>query len=239
MTSSKIGAFLLGGAIAIGLLGAAFIVSNGLLDIQNLQRQVTVKGLAEREVLADTAIWPISYTEAGNDLEQLVLRTERNNQIIQNLLLEIGFEPSEISLSLPTIQDNQAQGYVDPNLKFRYSALASVTLYTSQVNLLLKNRNRLLELGAKGIAISGENDYRNKLEYLFTDLNSIKPAMIEQATKNARQVALKFASDSDSQLGKIKTASQGQFSINARDSNTPHIKKIRVVSTITYYLTDN
>lgn len=83
-----------------------------------------------------------------------------------------------------------------------------------------------------------EGGYQNSTEYLFTRLNEIKPGMIEEATTKAREVARKFAKDSDSRLGKIKKASQGQFSINDRDKNNPHIKKIRVVSTIEYYLSD-
>jgi hypothetical protein len=94
-----------------------------------------------------------------------------------------------------------------------------------------------VELGKEGIAISGQ-DYQNKIEFLFTDLNVIKPKMIEEATTNAREVAMKFAKDSNSKLGKIRTASQGQFSISDRDSLTPHIKKVRVVSTVEYYLSD-
>ena len=95
----------------------------------------------------------------------------------------------------------------------------------------------LSKLGKRGIVFTGGN-YQNQIEYLFTRLNEIKPEMIEEATQNARQVAHKFATDSQSKLGKIKTASQGQFSINPRDKNTPHIKKIRVVSTVAYYLSD-
>jgi hypothetical protein len=97
--------------------------------------------------------------------------------------------------------------------------------------------NDLAELGKSGIAISGQ-DYETRTEFLFTNLNEIKPIMIEEATRNAREVAEKFAKDSGSKLGKIKKASQGQFSITDRDSNTPHIKKVRVVSTIEYYLSD-
>ena len=93
------------------------------------------------------------------------------------------------------------------------------------------------ELGSQGVAITGDG-YEFRTEYLFTKLNDIKPEMIEEATIEARKVAQKFAEDSGSELGKIKTASQGQFSISPRDSNNPHIKNVRVVSTIVYYLSD-
>jgi len=95
----------------------------------------------------------------------------------------------------------------------------------------------LAQLGKQGIAFTGGN-YQSKTEYIFTRLNDIKPEMIEEATTKAREVALKFSEDSRSKLGKIKRASQGQFSINARDKNNPHIKRIRVVSTVEYYLSD-
>lgn len=95
----------------------------------------------------------------------------------------------------------------------------------------------LSDLGKKGIVFSGGN-YQSQTEYLFTRLNEVKPEMIEQATRKAREVAEKFASDSKSTLGKIRKATQGQFSISARDKNNPHIKKVRVVSTVEYYLSD-
>ena len=95
----------------------------------------------------------------------------------------------------------------------------------------------LSELGKRGIVFTG-GDYQYKTEYLFSRLNEIKPEMIQEATTKAREVAIKFAEDSQSRLGKIKKASQGQFSINPRDKNNPHIKKIRVVSTVEYYLSD-
>ena len=94
----------------------------------------------------------------------------------------------------------------------------------------------LAELGKQQIAVSGEEYGRP--EFLFTGLNAIKPAMIEEATRNAREVAEKFARDADSRLGTIRTASQGLFSIQDRDANSPHIKRVRVVSTVEYSLVD-
>lgn len=96
---------------------------------------------------------------------------------------------------------------------------------------------KITELGKKGIVFS-QNDYNAQIEYIFSRLNDVKPQMIEQSTTNARMVAEKFAADSNSRLGKIKNASQGQFSIGDRDKNNPHIKRVRVVSTIAYYLAD-
>jgi hypothetical protein len=96
---------------------------------------------------------------------------------------------------------------------------------------------RQSDLLKQGIAITG-GDYRFSTQFLFTGLNDIKPQMIEEATKNARASAEKFAADSDSELGKIRTANQGQFTISDRDANTPYIKSVRVVTTVDYYLKD-
>ena len=96
--------------------------------------------------------------------------------------------------------------------------------------------SRQSELLRKGIVTEGGSQWENPVEFRFEGLNEVKPGMIEEATRNARETALKFAKDSDSRLGKIKTASQGTFSIDDRDSNTPYIKKGRVVTSVTYYL---
>ena len=115
--------------------------------------------------------------------------------------------------------------------------MQTVTVYSTDVEGVRKVMGRLVDLGKQGIALTG-GDYQNQTEYLFTRLNEVKPKMIEEATTKAREVAEKFAADSRSRLGKIKQARQGQFSIAERDKNNPHIKKVRVVSTIEYYLSD-
>lgn len=122
-------------------------------------------------------------------------------------------------------------------IELTYYASSTITVFTAHVDMVRNTMKQLVELGKKGIAIEGQG-HGTKTEFLFTKLNDIKPQMIEEATKNAREVAEKFAKDSKSVLGKIKHARQGQFSIVDRDSNTPYIKKIRVVSTVEYYLTD-
>ena len=115
--------------------------------------------------------------------------------------------------------------------------MQTVTVYSGRVESVRQAMNALLDLGKQGIVFTGDN-YGGQTEYLFNRLNEIKPAMIEEATRNAREVAEKFAADSASQLGKIRRASQGQFSITPRDRNNPHIKRVRVVSTVEYYLSD-
>ena len=239
MTPSKTKeATILGAFICVGLVLFGYLISSTAIQVKNLDRIVTVKGLAEREVEANVAIWPIKFNEANNDLGQLYAVIESKVGIITQFLQRNGFSEDEITVAQPSIVDRQTQNYGDTSKnKFRFTAATKITVYSSKVELVRETMKKVVELGKEGIAISGQ-DYQNKTEFLFTELNTIKPKMIEEATNNAREVALKFATDSKSTLGKIKKASQGQFSINDRDSSTKHIKKVRVVSTIQYYLSD-
>ena len=229
-------AWIMGALLALGLMGAAWLGGQALLEFRQLERSVTVKGLAEREVPADRAIWPIRFAGVGNDLPALYEQMADHSARVAAFLAEQGFEAGEVSPSAPSVTDRQAQDWGDPNARqFRYSASAVVTVYTDKVERVREAQRSLMALGRQGIALSTEG-YQAQTEYLFTDLNALKPSMVEEATRNAREVAEKFARDSDSRLGKIRTASQGQFSISDRDNNTPFIKKVRVVSTIQYYL---
>ncbi|MCL1148406.1 SIMPL domain-containing protein [Shewanella sp. 10N.261.52.F9] len=230
-------ALILGSLLCLGLVMLGNTVGDKLIKMKAMERTVTVKGLAEKEVRANVAIWPIRFTEVDNDLNNLYQTVQVKTNKVVDFLKQQGFSDDEITIALPAIDDRQAQGYVDPNVKYRYAAKISISLYTNKVDLLLSTRTNMLSLAKDGIAIS-DQDYNSKAQFLFTELNSVKPDMIQSATQNARQVAEKFAKDSDSKLGKIKKAAQGQFSINDRDSNTPYIKKVRIVSTLTYYLND-
>ena len=235
--NNAISALILGSLLCLGLVILGNGIGQSLIEIKSMERTVTVKGLAEQEVKANIAIWPIRFTEVDNDLSTLYQTVQIQTDKVISFLLKQGFTVDEISSSLPSIEDRQAQGYVDPNVKYRYAAKVTISIYTKRVDLLLASRKNMIELAKEGIAISSQ-DYNSKTEFLFTELNAVKPAMVQAATTNARQIANKFAQDSDSVLGKIKSASQGQFSISDRDSNTPHIKRVRVVSTLTYYLKD-
>lgn len=223
--------------LATGMVAGSVILANSLIKFRAMERVVQVKGLSEREVAADTVIWPIKFNEVDNNLTTLVANLERKNEQIQAFLKLQGFSQKEITVAVPQIVDRQA-GFYDPNAnQLRYTASSTVTVYSSNVDLVHQAMAKLLELSKTGIAIAGQ-DYDSKPEFIFSGLNELKPGMIEEATRNAREVATKFAADSDSKLGKIKTASQGQFSIADRDSNTPYIKKVRVVATVDYYLSD-
>ncbi|NOQ77735.1 MAG: DUF541 domain-containing protein, partial [Methylococcaceae bacterium] len=201
------------------------------------ERSVTAKGLSEREYTADIIIWPIQFTAANNDLSQLYKLVDANCLKIKQFVLKKGIKEKEISFSSPVITDKSAQQYGNAKAEFRYTAMQTVTVYSEDIKRVREMMNSLSELGRSGIAFTG-NNYQSQTKYIFTRLNEVKPEMIEEATKQARVVAQKFAADSQSKLGKIRKASQGQFSISARDQNNPHIKKVRVVSTVEYYLSD-
>lgn len=237
-TGWKTEAVILGALLSVGLVMAGYLISDTAIKVKAMDRVVTVKGLAEREVAANIAIWPIKFNEAGNDLGQLYSEIERKTALVVDFLKKNGFTEEEITTAQPSIVDKQAENYGHAgNIQFRFTAATAVTVYSSNVSLVRETMSQVVELGKSGIAISGQG-YENRTEFLFTELNTIKPEMIEEATNNAREVAAKFAKDSNSRLGKIKSASQGQFSIEDRDASTQHIKKVRVVSTIAYYLSD-
>ncbi|NVK21911.1 MAG: SIMPL domain-containing protein [Kangiellaceae bacterium] len=223
--------------IGLGLLVAGYFLANAIIDFKKLDRTVTAKGLAEVEVKADTAIFPIRFSTGDNDLKTLHSTVAQQSDQIKHFLLEQGFNESEISSNAPTIFDKRAQQYGGDQTGFRFTANATINVYTENVDKVIVAKKNLLDLAAKGVVISGD-DYQARTEFIFTGLNDLKPKMIEEATKNARAVAEKFAQDSNSKLGKLRSASQGQFSISDRDSNTPHIKKVQIVSTLEYYLVD-
>lgn len=236
--NSKASALVLGVFIFLGLATLGYLLGNAAINFKEYERTVTVKGLSEREYEADIVIWPIQFTEASNNLGELYGSIERSTEKIRAFLEEAGISQEEITFSIPSITDKSAQQYGNQaKAEFRYTAIQTVTAYSKNIKSVRSVMGTLSELGKQGIVFSGGN-YQSTTEYLFTRLNEAKPGMIEEATRKAREVAEKFASDSKSTLGKIRKASQGQFSINARDKNNPHIKKVRVVSTVEYYLSD-
>lgn len=218
-------------AAAIVILGLC--LKAGIDNFAFRDREVTVRGLAEREVKADLVTWPITYTLAGDDLQQIYDRINHNNQVIVSFLRGNGIDSTEISVNPPDTYDAASNRYGSETFKYKYSMSCTVTVTTKKVDKVRQLLNRQAELLKEGVAFS--NSFIN---YQFTGLNGIKPEMIAEATKNARVAADQFAADSHSRVGKIKTASQGQFSIDDSDSSTPYLKKVRVVSTIVYYLED-
>ncbi|WP_022850920.1 SIMPL domain-containing protein [Limisalsivibrio acetivorans] len=236
--SRVIEAFVLGLFICMGLFLAGKSIYKSAETINQSKRFVTVKGLAEREVKADRAIWPLTFRDGADDLNRLYISLEKKTQAVKEFLQSKGFSDKEYGVSAPEIVDRKAERYGSSNNNaLRYLGSVTVTVYSTQVDSVVKAISDTSELVRKGVALDTA-DYRSRTEFLFTRLNDIKPGMIEQATLKAREAAKKFAEDSGSRLGKIRNARQGQFSISPRDSGTPYIKKVRVVNTLEYYLVD-
>lgn len=235
---NKIASFASAGLlIGVGLLLLGLCMKSGIDDFAHRDRIVTVRGLAQRDIPANKVTWPIVSKLTGDDLKSLYTQVQSIDSAITTFLKTNGITDAEISVNPPSVTDLKADQYNAANAPYHYSVTAVVTVTSSRVELVRKLINRQTELMAQGIAITA-GDYNYPTLYEYTDLNTIKPAMIAEATQNARKAADKFAEDSHSKLGKIKTASQGQFSIDDRDQYTPQIKTVRVVSTIEYYLKD-
>ena len=229
------GKFYSGLFIMLGLIVLGLMIPRAVEKYRSYDRIVNVKGLCEMEVKADKVIWPIVYKVMSNDIQSIYAQTDAGNATIVDFLESGGVLSGEISVSVPQISDNLANEYGGSDRAFRYIATNVVTVCTDDVDKVLALMSDLAVLLKRGVVIV-ENNWENPVEFKYEGLNEIKPQMIEEATKNAREVAEKFAKDSDSKIGKIKTANQGTFSIEARDSNTPYIKKVRVVTSVTYYL---
>lgn len=237
MTNEPRSALILGAFICIGMIATGVIVGSSAIRFKEYERVVTVKGLAEREVPANIAVWPIRFAVASNDLAELYATLQANTAQIVSYLQASGFGADEITTAPPLVTDKYAQEYGGQEINMRYTAQQVITVYSDKIDAVRASQSNLSELGKKGIALGG-NEYNQKTQFLFTGLNDIKPAMIEEATRNARSVAEQFAADAKSRVGKLKSANQGQFTIEDRDSNTPYLKKVRVVSTVDYYLAD-
>lgn len=222
-------------AVMVGLIVLGAMLPKAVNEYRSYDRTVNVKGLCEKEVAADKVIWPLMYKVMGDNSQLIYDQTDRNTEAIVEFLKSGGIGDDEITVSVPVISDKYANEYGNNDRAYRYIATNVVTVCTAKVDEVLSLMSRQSELLKKGIVIAA-NSWENRVEFKYEGLNEIKPLMIEEATKNARDAAEKFAKDSRSRLGKIKTASQGTITIEDRDSNTPHIKKVRVVSSVTYYL---
>lgn len=221
--------------IMAGLVVLGIMIPTAVTKYRSFDRTVNVKGLCEKEVKADKVIWPIVYKVMSDNIHSIYDQTDAGNAVIVDFLTSGGIRQDEITVSVPQISDKLANEYGDNNRAFRYIAKNVVTVCTSDVDKVLALMANQSDLLKKGVVAAG-NDWENPVEFKYEGLNGIKPQMIEEATQNARETAEKFAKDSDSRLGKIKTANQGTFTIEDRDSNTPYIKRVRVVTSVTYYL---
>lgn len=219
--------------LALGLFFSGLAIKRGIDNIAFRDRQISVRGLAERTVEADYVTWPICYSVAGNNLTALYDQVTTYNQKIVDFLTQNGISKDDISINPPDTYNATTNQYSSGNFQYDYSLNCTVTVATANVKKVRELLNRQSELLKEGVPYS--NSY---ISYEYRGLNNIKPDMIADATKAAREAALKFASDSESNIGKMKSATQGQFSIEDLSSSTPYLKKVRVVSSVVYYLED-
>ncbi len=224
--------------LSVGLVLAALLFSQALLDFKRQDRYVTVKGLAEREVAANLAIWPITFSVNGDELGQLQNQLEQASLSVSAFLQGHGFAEDELTRSPPKITDFYSQTYGGQRPPQRFQALRTITVQTDNVAAVRHAQEAASDLLGAGIVLAQDYEYGSGAQFLFTGLNDIKPEMIAEATASAREAARQFANDSDSTVDGIRNANQGLFTINERDSNSPDIKIVRVVSTLQFYLTD-
>ena len=222
-------------AVSIAFLGLC--IKWGIDDFANKDRNVTVKGLAEKEVEADKVTWPIPTKELGNDLPELYQRINTTTAKIKAFLKQHGIKDDEINVNAPVVIDLNADQYSNNNRGFRYNITSTITVTSQNVKLVRSIMAKQGELLKQGVAVL-DGGYENRITYEYVGFKKMKPQMMQEAIKNAEATAQEFATNSNSKLNKITKADQGQFSIDDRDANTPYIKKVRVVTTITYSLKD-
>jgi hypothetical protein len=222
--------------IALGIAFAGAAVGHAFLKARAAERYVTVKGLAEREVQANLVLWPIVFNATGNDLAAVQEAAEADAKKIEEFLGRQTFDAAEISRSAPRVTDYLAQGY---------NAEGRAPAERYQVEMTVLVRSPKVDAVQRAIPLSGDlvkagvalvRSYEQSTQYLFTDLERIKPEMIATATQDARRAAEQFAKDSGSAVGAIRQAQQGYFSVEDRDAYSPEWKKVRVVTTVEYIL---
>lgn len=237
MEMKKDSLWLSAAIVAVGIVILGLCIKGGIDDFANKDRKVTVKGLAEKEVAADKVTWPVLSKELGNNLPELYDKIGATQRTIQRFLIAGGIKQSEISVGAPQVVDLNADQYNATNKGYRYNITTVITVTSRNVKLVRSLIARQGELLREGIAIV-DGGYENPVKYEYVSFKAMKPKMMEEAIQNAEKTANQFASNSHSKLNKIVSADQGQFSIEDRDSSTPWIKKVRVVTTITYSLKD-
>ncbi|MDQ3314498.1 MAG: SIMPL domain-containing protein [Verrucomicrobiota bacterium] len=231
-------AAVLGISFIVGMTVFGLLLGHAVRSFKRLNEFVTVKGLSEREVPADLAAWPIAFTVGENDLGRLQAQIESSRKTVRDFLVAGGFDEGEVSNAPPQISDSESmaeEGDIGRKRAFRYIAKVTVLLRTTQIakaKAALEASDKLVQ---QGIVLSG-GEYMSKPQFLFTGLNQIKPNMIQEANRAARQSAEKFAADSNAEIGAIRHAVQGPFEINDVDASSPDRKIVRVVTTVDFYL---
>lgn len=243
-------AVTLGALLAFGLIVGGWLLGSQIKATKLSDRYVSVKGLVERTVKSDLAIWSLSYKESGDDLAQVYAKTEADKKTILEFLGQQGIQSAEIDIGIIRVIDKQANEYGSgERTGARYIVEQPVTVRSSRVDQIAQAAQKSMALVQRGIVLS--SDRGQALIYKFNGLNSIKPDMISEATRNARMAAERFASDSGSRVGVIRTANQGVFSILAASqgsagggendgfadsADNSMMKTVRVVTSVDYYL---
>lgn len=223
--------------IALALIVLGLCLKSGIDNFAGKDRKVTVKGLSEIEVKADHVIWPIQTTEVGNSLPVLYDKIAQTREVITKFLTDNGINDSDITIVAPEVTDMNANQYSSNRPEYRYIITSGLTVSTGDVETVRNLVNRVGELLKEGIAVT-TGTYNTRLTYEYMSFADMKPKMMAEAIANAQTTAVQFAENSHSKLNKIVSADQGQFSIYDRDDNTPYIKRVRVVTTVTYSLKD-
>lgn len=230
MENSKNGILL-----AFAVVISSIILAFGLSNIITPERSVSVRGLAEKEVDADLAVWNLSFSTGDNNLASLQKSIISKTEIVKSYLKEHGLDENDFTVQPASITDNSLNSYMDQDkVRYIYIGKETVLVRSSKVAEVKSAYTDSLNLVSNGIAVS--RDYDGNISYEFTRLNDIKPEMIAEATKNARLAAEQFAHDSNSKVGKIKQASQGLFTIENAAPGLEEKKNIRVVTTVQYLL---
>ena len=226
--------------VAAGLTAGGFFPGYYYYKTHADSRTVLVKGLAEQDVKADLAIWSLKVVVNGNNLQEVQQKIEAQVKQIYAFLQKQGFASDEISSGALETNDLMANPYRDNTAATtsRFILNQTITVRTGNVDTVAAALSETNALVAQNIVLENQT-----AAYFFTKLNEVKPQMLKAATENARQAALEFAHNSGSQVGKIKNANQGVFSIQPRDDPNAYEpsqinKKVRVVATIDYFLED-
>ncbi len=233
---SLVGALVMAILIGLAMVASSWIIAGGFGQIAKPDRTVTVRGLAEREVSADLAVWSLRFELSGDTTETIHKDIHDKTAIVQAFLRKYGLDENDYTIHSPEIKDTALNLYNSEKPSFRYFASETIFIRSPKIDKIKQASVQLIELTSQGIMLS--SDYDTKPSYEFVGLNAIKPEMIGEATQNARSAASKFASDSGSSVGKIKNATQGYFSIDEAAPGLDDKKKVRVVTTVEYILND-
>jgi len=215
--------------LGLSLIIFGFVMKSGIDGFINKDRKVTVKGLCEREVDANLVTWSFSTYVTGDALPALYKEIQATNNKVVSFLKANGLQDEEISILPPEVDDRVANRWSNEYIPFNYKLTTQISITSKDVAKVQSIVMKQGDLLSQGIALGGYNS----LNYQYTDFQTLKQEMIEEAIANAKQTATQFVSNYGSRLGKVITADQGQFSMNSKEDN-PSVMKIRGVATITY-----